>query len=558
MSYEEHIVPFPLFNMFRVCALVAMVAATIASAVDSAQAQAPSPWLFFGGDALNTRGNISPPSHINQPTQINPRTVYNLALKWSYSTVGDVSATPTVEQGGLYVPDYAGYLYKLNPDTGALIWSHALADYLGQYGYSRGSPAIGAMGEIALGVNSAVGGATPGATLLSINRTTGAKQWQTVVDTNPNSYITSSPVIFNKRIYVGTTSSEESMPARIAGFVPTFRGSVVALDEATGEIVWRFYTVPPSYAGGAVWGSSPVAWFAGNALLVGTGNNYAIPAAATACQQSAASTNDAQLGCLDPTDYVDSLLSIDLTSGKLNWARRMNADNWNFACLVGPASACPAAHGLDIDFASAPNVVWLDNFVGVADDRRGASNHYFMGAGQKSGVYWGLNPYNGGEYWATFIGTGQIVWGSAINTDDRNAVYVALENHTHVPNVLAGVNGKPTTSTSGAWGSLSLYTGKFKWQIPTFGQDLNAHAYGGAATGPVTFTNRVVFAGSTSGYMVGIDANSGGIRWKFNAGGSIIGGASVYNETVYFGAGAVRSGPGSVHKVFAFAVPATQ
>ena len=37
-----------------------------------------------------------------------------------------------------------------------------------------------------------------------------------------------------------------------------FRGSVVALDLNTGAILWKTYMVPPTYSGGAVWGSTPV------------------------------------------------------------------------------------------------------------------------------------------------------------------------------------------------------------------------------------------------------------------------------------------------------------
>ena len=535
-------------------AFVALLA--LGGAVDPAAAQAPAPWSFFGGDVSNTRASTSPPANVNAPTQINPRTAPKLALLWAHSTVGDVSATPTVEQGGLYVPDYAGFLYKLNPDTGALIWSHPLSDYLGVFGYSRNSPAIGELGEIVLGNQLATGGAAPGARVLSIDKTTGALRWQATVDPSPRAFVTTSPVIYNRRVYVGVTASDESMTATVPNFQPSFRGSVVALDEATGAVVWRFYTVPPGYTGGAVWGSSPVAWRAGNALLVGTGNNLSVPAAASTCLTTAAAGPTARLACLDPTDYVDSLLSLDLGTGRVNWSRRTDADTWTVACLRGPPAACPTPTGLDNDFGSAPNLVFLNNFVGVPDDRGGTSKSYFLGAGQKSGFYHGLNPYNGGLYWSTYMGQGQIVWGSAINIGVRDAAYVALENRPHWSNVLAGRNGVAIPWNAGAWASISLYTGKFNWQVPTYGQDIATPGYGGAATGPVSLSNRVMFAGSTSGYMTAIDGNSGNLLWTFNAGGSIIGGPSIYNETLYFGAGAVRSGPGSVHTVFACRVPA--
>ena len=532
------------------------VFAGLAAASGHADAQAPAPWLFFGGELANTRANISPSALATSPTQINPRTASRLALKWSFSTIGDVSATPTVEAGGLYVPDYAGWLYKLDPDTGAQIWAHQLIEYLGNNAYSRNSPAIGAMGEIVLGIQTSFAGeVNPGARVIAVDRTTGALRWRTTVDTTPYSYVTTSPVIYNKRVYLGVASSEEVLVGKTPGFKLAFRGSVVALDEATGAIAWKTYTVPEGYTGGSVWGSSPAVWRTGRALLVGTGNNISISDAATACLATPGLDNDAKLACLDPTDYVDSLLSLDLANGRLNWARRFDVDTWNSGCSSGTQPVCPTPAGLDIDFAQAPSVVYLNDFVGVADDRGGTSRSYLLGSGQKSGYYRGLNPYNGGLFWSTFLGRGEILWGSAINTDDRNAAYVAIYNNAHWLNVLAGQKGVPVSWAAGAWASVALSNGRVNWQVPTVGSDLVSPKFGGAAPGPVTFTNRVMFGGSTSGYFVGLDGNSGRTLWTFNAGGSVIGGPAVYNETLYWGAGSKRSGPGAVHMIYAFAVP---
>ncbi len=528
----------------------------LAGANGSARAQAPAPWLFFGGELANTRANISPSGGTTSPTQINPRTTSRLALKWSFSTVGDVSATPTVEAGGLYVPDYAGWLYKLDPDTGAQIWAHALIEYLGNNAYSRNSPAIGAMGEIVLGIQTSfTGDINPGARVIAVDRTTGLLRWRTTVDTTPYSYVTTSPVIYNKKVYLGVASSEEVLVGKTPGFNVTFRGSVVALDEATGAIAWKTYTVPDGYTGGSVWGSSPAVWRPGRALLVGTGNNVSLPALATTCLATAEPTVDARLACLDPTDYVDSLLSLDLATGRINWSRRFDIDTWNSGCSSGTEPVCPTPAGADADFAQAPGVMFLNNFVGVPDDRGGTSQSYLLSSGQKNGFYRGLNPYNGGLFWSTFLGRGEIMWGSAIDTDDRNAAYVALSNKAHWLNVLAGQKGVPVSWSAGAWASVALSSGRINWQVPTVGADLVSPTFGGAAPGPVTFTNRVVFGGSTSGYFVGLDAKTGRTLWTFNAGGSVIGGPAVYNETLYWGAGATRSSPGAVHMVYAFAVP---
>src|SRR5690242_11885125 len=69
-------------------------------------------WGFSGGDLSNTRNAAG-------EKKITTANAGGLQKKWEFATAGDVSATPTVEQGedhevNLYVPDWAGYLYKVN------------------------------------------------------------------------------------------------------------------------------------------------------------------------------------------------------------------------------------------------------------------------------------------------------------------------------------------------------------------------------------------------------------------------------------------------------------
>ena len=52
-----------------------------------------------------------------------------------------------------------------------------------------------------------------------------------------------------------------------------------------------------------------------------------------------------------------------------------------------------------------------------------------------------------------------------------------------------------------------------------------------------SFTNRVVFAGSSSGYFVALDANTGLTYWKFNSGNAVAGSPAIFNETLYWGTG---------------------
>lgn len=512
----------------------------------------PTPWSFAGADLSDSHGMLSSQANVNSPTQINPRTASKLAVLWSYPTKGTVSATPTVEAGGLYVPDWAGMIYKLDPATGALIWSKTMSSYTGQYSLARTSPAIGA-NVIVVGDNNPHAGTKPGARVVGINKTTGALAWVTIVDPNPDAYITASPVIYDNMVFVATVSNEEQNADTTGAFTPTFRGSISALNINTGAVVWTFYTVPPGYTGGGIMGSSPVVWLTDHYLIFATGDNYSLPAAVQPCLLAAGSNKAAQTACMAPNNYVDSLIALNVYNGALVWGRQMyGSDAWNFGCLYGYAD-CPDPAGTDSDFASAPNLMYDASFTGVPDDRGGKSASYILGAGEKSGTYWALNPANGGLFWSTFVGKGGIQWGSATNLDDHNLAFVALDNEAHSSNTLVGRNGVPVKWSGGAWGALNIATGAISWQIPSLGQDLTTPAYASNAQGGVSFTNRVVFAGSSSGYFVALDANTGQTYWTFNSGNTVAGTPAIFNETVYWGTGYKKSA--GVNMLYAFSIP---
>ena len=532
------------FGMAARAAKILLLAAT--TAAGTAQAQAPAPWPFAGGDLVNSRARLSPAG----PQQINAVTAPALTVKWTFNSAGGIRATPTVEQGGLYVTDQANILYKIDPDTGALVWSHPLSYYTGSTPRglpgSFASPAIGSQGEIVLGdVDSPV--------VFAVNRTTGALIWKTYVDTNLYAFIHGSAVIYNGIVYIGVTSREEGATYVYPNYVPSFHGSVVALDETTGKVLWRFYTVPPGYTGAAVFHFQPVVFTAAHSLIIATGNNYTIPALAAACLLSAGNNVSSQDKCMDPADHVNSVLSLDLTTGKLNWSRKFQvADTFHGGCLKGFPS-CPNPRGLDLDFPSTPNLVTIPNFTGVPDDRRGVSNSYLLGAGHRTGIYWAINPYNGGIFWGNLVGQGAIKWGTAINTDNNSTALIAIDNgDNHINNTLAG---SPTVApfnwNSGSWGSINLRTGHMIWQLSAFGNDLDTPAFGSAAPGAISYSNHVGFASSSSGYMAAFNSSTGNILWTYNTGGPILSAPAIYNDTLYWGAGA----PTSAGKLYAFSIP---
>src|SRR5260370_87556 len=81
------------------------------------------------------------------------------------------------------------------------------------------------------------------AMLYAVDASTGKLLWKQHVDDHPIARITGSPVLFEGRLYVPVSSVEEASAMSPTYECCKFRGSVVALDAATGKQIWKSYSV---------------------------------------------------------------------------------------------------------------------------------------------------------------------------------------------------------------------------------------------------------------------------------------------------------------------------
>jgi polyvinyl alcohol dehydrogenase (cytochrome) len=489
-------------------ALVAVGAGQAVAAPSSAD------WPMFGQNVNNTASASS--------KAINTASARTLTPKWTFTTGGDVSARAAVVNGVAYVPDWSGHLYAINANNGKLIWSKAiLTDYLpGVFSpapakvVSRTSPAVD------VSTNTVYIGTQKGAYLLAINATTGALRWRTQLDPHPMAIDTASPSIYDGVVYVGVASLEEAAAIDPGYPCCTFRGSAVAVNAATGAIIWKTYVVPSGYNGGAVWGSTLVPDPARGFLYVTTGNNYFTPTdpAYTACIAGGGT----QESCNSPDDHFDSVLALNLGTGAIAWSNRLgSSDDWNVACFFAGVN-CPVNSGPDFDFGSGANLFTIQTLSGPKT---------IVGAGQKSGVYSAFDPSTGQVLWATQVGPGSSLggmeWGSAT---DGTRIYVQIANFYGIPYTLP--DGQ--TDYAGSWAALNPATGQIIWQV--------ADPNGAVDLGPMSVANGVVFAPSMAGSptapnMFALNAANGSVLWSFASGASVNAGATVVNNTVFWGSG---------------------
>jgi polyvinyl alcohol dehydrogenase (cytochrome) len=508
-----------------------MVGGLLAAAAASAVAES-SDWPSAGQNLSNTR-------HQAAEQRIGPQTVGRLGVKWVFNTAGDVSATPAVDGQRVYFPDWAGQLYAVDRRTGAQVWKSSIAAASGVPGDKARATPVLAGDKVVVGTQGPFGG---GGKLLAFHKDSGALLWSTQLETHPATIVTQSATVHGSRLYVGLASQEEALAAAaIGGGYPccSFRGSMLAVDLDTGAIVWKTYMVPPGYSGGAIWGSAPAVDPSRGLVYIATGNNYSIPPAAQACV-AAASTDEQIRACIAADNLFDAIVALRLSDGAVRWATRaLPFDAWTVDCLpfLGDGTNCPQPAGPDYDFGQAPALFKV---------RLPGSNKVreLVGAGQKSGQFWALDPDTGAVAWVTQTGpggtAGGLQWGSAV---DERRIYTANANSDLKPWTLPS----GAVTSAGLWTGLDAATGAILWQTtPTMG---------GGTSGPVTTANGVVFGCSLDalGHMYALDASNGAVLWRFASGGSCLSGAAISRGEVFWGSGYSNFGFGTPnHQLYAF------
>lgn len=421
-------------------------------------------WNGWGNDLANTRFQPKP--------GLSAADVPALKLKWAFAFEGDTvrSAQPAVVGGRVFTGSASGAVYSLDAEKGCVYWRYDAGAQV------RTAVSVGMAGGRAVAYFGDIR-----STVHAVDASTGVPLWNVKVEDHPSSRITGAPVFYDGRLYVPVSSIEEASAMMPSYACCKFRGSVVALDGATGKQIWKTYSVTDPAkqlekgfgpAGAAIW-SAPTIDVKKKVLYAATGNSYTGVSISTS----------------------DAILAMDLATGSLLWSAQVQPkDNFTMGC--GRGANCPAEPGPDYDFGTSPIL------------RELAGGKRVLVCGQKSGILWGLDPDAGGKVlWQVKLGQGGglggIEWGDAA---DEQYAYAAVSD-------LMVRQGRP-----GGIHAVKLATGEKAWSTPPPELHCAPGTKGcnSAQSAAISAIPGVVFSGSIDGHFRAFDTKTGAIVWDFD------------------------------------------
>lgn len=442
------------------------------------QSTIPTARPILAGWSLNARGTRFIPEHVAQLTAAD---VAKLTLKWVFAYPGATRARsqPTPYGQSILVGSQDGSVYALDLDSGCAHWTF----------------------KAAVEVRTAVSVNDPGdraffgdlqGYVYAVDPRSGDEIWRVRASDHADATITGSPRLYKEILYVPLSSSEWGTAADPGYACCTFRGAVVALAAATGEVLWTAYAIEaepkatgtnnalgiPQYhpAGAPIW-NSPTIDEQRNLLYVGTGEAYTSPAA----------------------DTSDSVLAFDLETGQRMWRyQSLSGDAWNMACFIGSGANCPEEDGPDLDIGAPPMLVPVNGKDLVI-------------AGQKSGDVFALDPNDGSLVWRKKVGrggfAGGVHWGMS---SDGNQIYV--------PNADTVFTGRFKGKRSPGLFALNPSDGETLWfaRAPDVCAEADKPACDQGFSAAVTSIPGVVFAGAFDGHLRAYDTHAGNLLWDFD------------------------------------------
>ncbi len=476
-------------------------------------ADEPQSWLTYSGTYRSER--FSP------LTEINRSNVNDLKVIWayqmqpsSYGGAGLVETTPLVADGIMYLTEPPSTVTALDARTGKRLWtwSPEMPEEVLHIGFPMVNRGVALLDD-------AVYVGTLDAHLVALDAATGAVRWDVEVADNKLNYsLTLAPLAIDGQIIIGMSGAEAGI-----------RSFVDAYDSATGERLWRFYTIPaPGEPGSETWQGDDWQTGGGSTWLTGSFDPE-LDLLYWTVGNPAPDWN----GDLRPGDnlYSCSIIALDRQSGEMKWYFQFtphDTHDWD-------ANQIPVLFDAQWN-GSERKIVALAN-----------RNAFFYLLDRETGEYLHGNEYSKQTWAAGLDETGRpIVLPGTEPTEEGNLIWPSLQGATNwfspsynpdteqffVATRLMGAvyykadvvyeEGEPFLGggeqalsgddAAGAIRALDVLTGKQQWEFM-----LHSPPWAGV----MATAGGLVFGGSNEGNVFALDAKSGKALWDFQTGGAV-------------------------------------
>jgi alcohol dehydrogenase (cytochrome c) len=490
-------------------------------------AKEPQNWLTYGGGFASQRYSTL--------SQITPENVKDLTLQWAFQqrSTEKFEATPLVVDGVMYLTQAPNDIVALDAATGELKWL---------YSYPPSADARPCCGRVNRGVailGNTLYMVTIDAHIVAVDARDGKLLWDHEVAKAAQGYaMTHAPLIVKDKVIAGVAGAEFGI-----------RGFIAAFDSATGKEVWRFYTIPgkgepgnETWAGDSWMHGGASVWVTGsydpetNLTFWGTGNpgpDY---------------NSDKRGG---DNLYSDCVLALDADTGKLKWYFQFTPhDDFDYDSVQVPVLA-----NMNWQGQQRKVMLWGNrNGFFYALDR---TNGKFLRGTPFVKVTWakGLDdagrPMRANGATPSAEGTeiypsqsGGTNWFSPSFSPHTNLFYVNAWEGVHAsfrkteaefkegerftggapiptrPGLRAGqVTDKREENGYGVLRAMDPVSGETRWEFKM--TDVTA-------SGVLSTATDLVFTGGREGFFQALDARTGKVLWRLNAGGEVAMGPMTY------------------------------
>lgn len=474
-------------------------------------------WLHSNGDYGQTR--------YYPATQINSKNVAKLKPQFVFQTavIESMQTSPIVVNGVMFLTTSYNHVYAVDAVSGQEFW---------HYKHKMGPVTTFCCGPNNRGVAAADGKLFMGtldAKLVALDAKDGKLLWSTQIADPEQGYSeTMAPTVVDGKVLIGTNGGEYGI-----------RGFVKAFDAETGKLIWTFYTVPEKGHEG-VWAtkdatgrdmhrdiSAEKAAFAKksdfhNTLGGGVWTTPAIDRATRTVYFVVGNPSPDLYGAERPGDnlYTDSLVAVDLDTGKYKWHFQYIAhDVW------------------DLDAASPPILVDIKDKTGkmipgvihggktghvYMHDRRDGSLIRYSDAMVPQENMWVLPTAtgarmlpgaNGGVEWSPMAYNAGARLTYAVNLHQPMTYHVEPSAYPDGKLWLGGAFKNSVGEEQ--WGNVTavnIDTGKIAWQAKTAQPMIG---------GALATAGNLVFAGEGNGWFKAYDAKTGKVLWQFQCGAGV-------------------------------------